>query len=97
MSAQVLEAINNLDEASLKELDPIKLIKVSSDLVKATAYKKNLDIKNQDMFDTGLEAVKSLVFESMAKKLFTGNTLGQEKASKKSTSILYFFGLAAKI
>ncbi len=68
LSAQVLEAINNLDEASLKELDPIKLIKVSSDLVKATAYKKNLDIKNQDMFDTGLEAVKSLVFESMAKE-----------------------------
>ncbi len=68
MSANVLEAINNIGEDSLKELDPLKLIKVSADLVKATAYKKNVDIKNKDMLETGLDAVKDLVFESMAKE-----------------------------
>lgn len=68
LSANILEAINKIDEESLNDVDVIKLIREASNLVKATAYKKNLDIKNQDMLDTGLDAVKTLVFESMAKE-----------------------------
>ncbi len=68
LSANVLQAINNIDGESLKELDPLKLIKVSSDLVKATAYKKNIDLKNKDMREAGLDEIKTLFFESMAKE-----------------------------
>ncbi len=68
MSANVLEAINNLDGESLKELDPLKLMKAGSDLVKATAYKKNIAHKNKDMREAGLDEIKTLFFESMAKE-----------------------------
>ena len=32
------------------------------------AYKKRIDIQSRENYETGLEAVKSLVFEAMAKE-----------------------------
>ena len=32
------------------------------------AYKKNIDLKNKDILETGVEQVKSMIFEAMAEK-----------------------------
>ncbi len=68
LSFHVMEAINNLDEESLKSVDPMDLITKASALIKASAYKNHIDIKNKDMIDAGIEGVQKLVFESMAKE-----------------------------
>lgn len=37
-------------------------------LIRAAAYKKRIEVQNRDNYEAGLEAVKSLVFEAMAKE-----------------------------
>ena len=44
-----------------------KLIKQTNALIRAAAYKKRIDVQNRESYEAGLEAVKSLVFEAMAK------------------------------
>lgn len=36
--------------------------------IRAAAYKKRIEVQNRDNYEAGLEAVKSLVFEAMAKE-----------------------------
>ena len=36
--------------------------------VRAAAYKKNMDLKNEDILNAGFEQVKSMVFEAMARE-----------------------------
>ena len=45
-----------------------KLIRQTNALIRAGAYKKRIDIQSRENYETGLEAVKSLVFEAMAKE-----------------------------
>lgn len=68
LSHHVIEAIQNTKEEQWKDIDPLKLIREASSLVRAASYKSHTDIKNKEIFDTGLESVKVLVFESMAKE-----------------------------
>jgi len=68
LSHQVMEAIQNTTEDQWKDIDPLKLVGQATNLVKAASYKANTDIKNKDILDAGLEQVKVLVFESMAKE-----------------------------
>lgn len=68
LSHVVVEGIQNTPEEKWKELDPEQLIKQSTALVKAAAYKKNLDIKNEDIMSAGFDQVKSMVFEAMARE-----------------------------
>jgi len=68
LSHQVMEAIQNTTEEQWKNIDPSKLVSQATGLVKAASYKANMDIKNKDILDAGLEQVKVLVFESMAKE-----------------------------
>ena len=42
--------------------------KQATSLVKAAAYKKNMDLKNEDILNAGFEQVKSMVFEAMARE-----------------------------
>lgn len=68
LSHHVLEAIKNTDEDQWKNVDPLKLIMQANGLVRAASYKTNMDIKNKDIMEAGLEQVKVLVFESMARE-----------------------------
>lgn len=66
LSNQVLEVINSTPEERWKELDLEKLVKTTPALVRAIAYKKNMDIKNQEIMSTGFDQVKGMLFESLA-------------------------------
>lgn len=68
LSHHVLEAINNMGEEQWQNIDPIKLINQSNALVRAAAYKNNMDLKNKDIMEAGMEQVKTLVFEAMARE-----------------------------
>ena len=68
LSHNVLESIQNTPEERWQQLDPEALIKQATALVKAASYKKNLDIKNEDILSAGFEQVKTMVFEAMARE-----------------------------
>lgn len=68
LSHHVIEAINNTDEEQWKNIDPIKLIRQSNALIRAASYKNNMDLKNKDIMEAGMEQVKTLVFEAMARE-----------------------------
>lgn len=67
-SHHVLNALTNLDEEQMKEVPVDKLIRQTNALIRAGAYKKRIDLQNRESYEAGLEAVKSLVFEVMAKE-----------------------------
>ena len=61
-SHHVINALTNIDEEQMKDV-----IKETNGLIRAAAYKKRIEVQNRDNYEAGLEAVKSLVFEAMAK------------------------------
>lgn len=66
LSNQLLEAVNSLPEEELQSADLNSLIRNSVALTKAVAYKKNIELKNKDILETGTQQVKSMIFEAMA-------------------------------
>lgn len=68
LSHQVLEAIQHTPTERWKEVEPEKLMKQASALVRAAAYKSNIDLKNKEILDTGYEQVKKMVFDAMMKE-----------------------------
>ena len=67
-SHHVMKALTNIDEEDLKEVPIEKLIKETNGLIRAAAYKKKIEIQNKDSYEAGLEEVKGMVFEAMAKE-----------------------------
>lgn len=67
-SQNIFNALANTDEDDWKNVSIDKMLKESTALIRAASYKKHLDIQNQSSMDTGLDAVKALVFETMAKE-----------------------------
>lgn len=67
-SHHVVNALTSLKEEQLKDMPVDKLIKETNGLIRAAAYKKRIEIQNQSTSEAGLEAVKTLVFEAMAKE-----------------------------
>ncbi len=67
-SHHVLNALTNLDEEQMKEVPVDKLIRQTNALIRAGAYKKRIDMQTRESYEAGLESVKSLVFEAMAKE-----------------------------
>lgn len=67
-SHHVIGALTALGDEPLKDVPVDKLIRETNSLIRAAAYKKRIEVQNQDSLDTGLDAVKSLVFEAMAKE-----------------------------
>lgn len=68
LSHQVLEAIQSTPEERWQDVDPTVLLRQGSALVRAAAYKNNMDIKNKDILDAGYEQVKVTMFEALAKE-----------------------------
>ena len=67
LSHHVLNALTNVDEEQMKEVPIEKLIKETNGLIRAAAYKKRIEVQNKENYEAGLEAVQSMVFETMAK------------------------------
>ena len=63
-----MSALTSVDEEQMKEVPVDKLIRQTNALIRAAAYKKRVEVQVRDSQETGLEAVKSLVFEAMAKE-----------------------------
>lgn len=66
-SHHVMNALTNVDEEQMKDVPVDKLIRETNGLIRAAAYKNRIEMQNRDNYEAGLEAVKSLVFEAMAK------------------------------
>lgn len=67
-SQNVHQALSEVSEEDFKEIDLEALLRQTNGLVRATAYKSRIDLQNQDSYEAGLDAVKVLVFETMAKE-----------------------------
>lgn len=59
-------ASTNEDDWSRVKLD--KVLKEATGLIRAAAYKKQIDIKNQDKMESAIEEVKGTLFEVMSKE-----------------------------
>ena len=68
LSHVVVDNIQSTSEEQWKSIKPEELIKQSTALVKAAAYKKNLDVKNEDIMTAGFEQVKGMLFEIMSRE-----------------------------
>lgn len=67
-SQNIFNTLANTDEDDWKNVSIDKMLKESTALIRATAYKKRIEVQNQESFETGIDAVKALVFEVMSKE-----------------------------
>ena len=67
-SHRVLDAIRNLTEEDLKEVDPIKLINAAKGLITAASTKASADSRVKDVRDIGLDTMQDMMFASMAEE-----------------------------
>lgn len=68
VSSNIFQRIADTDENDWKKVKLDKMLKESTALIRAAAYKKQIDIKNQDTLENGIEEIKSEIFASMAKE-----------------------------
>ena len=66
LSNQIFQAINNLPEENVQEIDFETLMKNAVALTRAVAYKKKIDVDSQSVLENGAEQFQSLIFEAMA-------------------------------
>lgn len=67
-SQNIFNALANASEEDWRNVSIDKMLRESNALIRAASYKKRIKIQNQESVETGLDAVKSLVFETMAKE-----------------------------
>lgn len=67
-SQHVLNALANVTENQLEDVPIDKLIQQTNGLIRAAAYKKRITIQNQNALDNGMDEIKNVVFEAMAKE-----------------------------
>ena len=68
LSNLILTSIERLSDEDLEDVDPMKLMKQASDLIRLTAYKKSIDLKNKKLSEVGFASVKDKVFEALARQ-----------------------------
>ena len=68
LSGIILKSIQRLSDEDLENVDPMKLMKQASDLIRLAAYKKSIDLKNKKISEVGFGAVKDKVFEALARQ-----------------------------
>lgn len=66
ISNQLLTAINNIPEEQLESLDFETIVKNAVALTRATAYKKNIDIKSKDILEAGADQFRTMLSDAMA-------------------------------
>ncbi len=67
-SQNLFNALANASPEDWEGIKVDKMLKETNGLIRAAAYKKRIEIQNQGNYEAGLDAVKSLVFETMAKE-----------------------------
>ena len=67
LSHILLTNIQKLSDDDFEDIDPLKLLKQASDLIRASAYKRNLDIKNKEITEMGFDTVKDKVFSALGR------------------------------
>ena len=68
LSEIILSSIQRLSDEDLEDVDPMKLMKQASDLIRIAVYKRTMDIKNKKLSEVGFESVKDKVFEGLARQ-----------------------------
>lgn len=68
LSHLMMERVQSLTAEELMIVSPDKLLKQVNNLVRTAAYKKNLDLKNQDIMEAGYEKVNKTFFDALAKE-----------------------------
>lgn len=68
LSHLMLERAQSLTAEELMIVSPDKLLAQINNLVRTAAYKKNLDLKNQDILEAGYEKVNKTFFDALAKE-----------------------------
>lgn len=67
-SQNLLNALANSSEEDWQSVSIDKMLREANALVRAAAYKKRVEVQNQDTAEAGLDAVRTLVFQAMAKE-----------------------------
>lgn len=68
LCGQLLERISSLSAEQVQEIGIDAIIKNTIALTRAVAYKRNIEIKNKSIVETGAEQFYALLFEVMAEK-----------------------------
>ena len=92
MAYKLFTSVEQVTQDDLKKTDPLKLMKQASELVRVAAYKRNLDLKNKDMYEAGFDAVRDKFFHGLAKdnpKLYAelSEYLDEQKAKLEDDNI----------
>ena len=66
-SGNVFNRLANAEEQDWDEVKLDKLLKETNALIRATAYKKRIDLQNKEVRDTAIDEMKGLMFTEMAK------------------------------
>ncbi|MDL2327572.1 DUF3486 family protein [Ruminococcaceae bacterium OttesenSCG-928-A11] len=64
-SNHTLNALTQLTPEDLAKLDPAKLMRETSALIKATSHKRRVDIQNSTEQELGLDAIKNIAFDAL--------------------------------
>ena len=67
-SHNMLEAVQNMEQEQWASIEPDKVLKNVTGLIRAAAYKSKIELENKGTMEQGFEAVKELVFSAMAKE-----------------------------
>jgi hypothetical protein len=68
LSQNVFHRLASASPEEWSDVSMDKLIRETNALIRATAYKRRTDVQNEDAMDVGLEKVKSLLFDTMARE-----------------------------
>lgn len=68
ISHKVLQAVREMDEITLKESDPLKLIEKATALIRAVSLKNSTDIKTANLKNVAFESFKEEIFDAMSKE-----------------------------
>lgn len=68
LSHQMLMTIQNAPEDYWQGMKPEDLLGKATGVIRAAAYKQNIELKNKDVLNAGFEQVKIMLFESIEKE-----------------------------
>lgn len=66
LSNQIFQAINDIPEEQIQNIDFETLMKNAVALTRAVAYKKKIDIDSKGILENGADQFQSMLFEAMA-------------------------------
>ena len=66
-SGNVFNRLANAEDADWDEVKLENLLKETNGLIRATAYKKRIELQNKEIRDTAIDEMKGLMFQEMAK------------------------------